>query len=118
THWTRALGSPRRWPTPCPSARIAPPMKPSIPRTYSGYSLARRRFFPTLFGANLGRPPRRAARRRGAAGGESVPDRVFVATAGGRRQELGRGLSARTARAWIRRGPERRHRAAPCSGAL
>src|SRR5712692_10946211 len=56
THGTRALRSPRRWPTPCPSARIAPPMKPANPRTYSRYSLGRRRFLALVSGSLLAAP--------------------------------------------------------------
>src|SRR5712691_2457469 len=50
THRTRALRSPLCWPIPCPSARIAPPMKPANPPTYSRYSLGRRRFLALVSG--------------------------------------------------------------------
>ena len=56
------------------------------------------------------RPPRRAARRRGAAGGEGLPDRLPRRSARCAQRPTRRGLPSRAARARLRRRPEHRHR--------
>src|SRR5216683_5252403 len=65
THRTRILRSPLCWPTPCPSARIAPPMKPANPTTCIQYPLARRRFLALVSGGLLAALPAAEAQQPG-----------------------------------------------------